>query len=181
MQTTTVAAIIFFLLLAWVAISIIYWSIKNGISPMPSSRRAKKAILMSIPKDVSGEIFELGCGWGTLAFDLAAKFPHVQIEAYETSTIPYLYCITQKWLFPVPNLHFHRKDFYKASLHNAGAVVCYLYPGAMQKLKPKFEHELPLHSTIVTNTFSIHGWNPSQSIDLLDMYRTQIFVYRIKK
>ena len=74
--------------------SIVIWTLRNGISPMPSSPKAKAAIFQLIeeyvPKEMEGDIVELGSGFLTLALPIAKKFPHIKIIAYETSTLPYL-------------------------------------------------------------------------------------------
>ena len=44
--------------------SILYGTIKTGISPMPSSRQAQKAVLALIPSSISRLVYELGSGWG---------------------------------------------------------------------------------------------------------------------
>ena len=45
-------------------------------------------------------------------------------------------------LIPSPILKFERRGFYSVSLTEAQVVVCYLYPGAMERLRGKFESEL---------------------------------------
>ena len=39
-----------------------------------------------MPEHLVGDILELGAGWGTLAFPLAALFPDNRVLAYELST-----------------------------------------------------------------------------------------------
>lgn len=175
MSLLFVIGMIFFLFLAWIMFSIVIWTIKNGISPMPTSAKAKQIILKAVPE--SGDIYELGAGWGTLAFALAAKFPDRKIEAYETSPVPYLFCKMRQWMTPYPNLQFHRQDFFEISLKEASVAVCYLYPGAMHRLKSKFEKELSPNSTVISHTFSIPGWDPRDVFVVPDLYRTHVFVY----
>lgn len=172
---------LFFLLLILAGLSIVFWSLKNGISPMPTSRKAKKLILDSIPEKGSNPIYELGSGWGTLAFALAKKFPQHQINAYETSTIPFLFCKFRQMLTPCSNLHLYRQDFFYVSLMPASVVVCYLYPGAMAKLKSKFEDELLAGSIIVSNTFQIPEWKATKIMEVNDLYKTKIYVYKVMK
>lgn len=167
------------LLLALVsAISIIFWSLKNGISPMPTAGKVKSRLLKISLKIDPGTIYELGSGWGTLAFAMAKKFPSHQVEAYETSPIPYLYSILKQYLCPQPNLRFHRLDFFHESLKDPALVICYLYPGAMQQLKDKFNEELPSGCLVISNTFAINGWDPIEIFKVDDLYNTKIYLYR---
>lgn len=70
-----------------------------------------------------------------------------------------------------------RKDFFKEPLGDASMAVCYLYPGAMKKLKEKLEKEGNPKQIIITHTFSIPGWTPSKTIEVNDLYNTKIFFY----
>jgi hypothetical protein len=169
--------IILFILLFLGFVSIVYWSYKNGISPMPTSSKVKRTIFKALPTEVSGPIYELGSGWGTLAFPLAAHYPSHPIEAYESSPIPYFFSKARWFLKRHPNLHLHKKDFFTVSLKDASLIVCYLYPGAMRRLKDKFEQELPSNCLVITNTFSIPGWNPIAILESSDIYHTKVYVY----
>jgi hypothetical protein len=160
-------------------ISIVYWSIRNGISPMPTSPRVAAKLLEALPEKVKGTVFELGSGWGSLAFPLAEKYPLNCIKAYESSPVPYYFSRLRLWIFPHANLQIHRRDFFEAPLGEAALIVCYLYPGAMQRLKDKFERELAPGTHIVSNTFAVPGWTALKTIDTGDIYGSKIFVYRL--
>lgn len=171
--------ILFFIILIGLSLSIVYWSWKNGISPMPSSGKARNAILGLIPSDFKGNISELGSGWGKLAFSLAEAYPHSIVHGYETSPVPFFWSEICLKIFPRKNLMFHRQDFFQASLEDTQLVVCYLYPKAMQKLRQKFEGELKKGSFVISNTFAIPEWTPFQTVTLKDIYRTSIYLYKI--
>ena len=159
--------------------SIVLWSIWNGIAPMPSSYKAQRKIEELLPRLVQGPIYELGSGWGTLAFLLAKRYPHQPVIGYETSPIPFwISRILLKFKY-LHNLTLKRKDFFEVPLNDASLVVCYLYPGAMHRLKVKFERELQPGTWILSNTFAIPGWTPVQMAVVEDLYRTKIYLYRI--
>src|SRR5262245_4687115 len=99
---------IFLVTLLLIAASIVYWSVKNGISPMPSSPKAKKTLEALLPKEVNGTILELGSGWGTLAVLLSQAYPEYSVLAYETSPVPYFFSRFRS----KENLTFVRKDFF---------------------------------------------------------------------
>lgn len=170
-----------FFLAVWILFSIIFWSIRNGISPMPTSSKAKKCLLDLLPTHPPGPIFELGSGWGSLAFPLAKLYPNIVVTAYETSPIPYFFSKFRQILTPLPNLKIVRQDFFNVPLPPDALVVCYLYPGAMRRLKPKFEAELSYKSLIISNTFGIPGWNPVKTVVVPDLYLTKIYVYKTKR
>lgn len=170
-----------FLFLAWVVGSIVIWTIINGISPMPSAPAASKTMFsnFSYLNLIDGVIYDLGAGWGSLIFPLAKEYPDHKVIGYENSPIPFLFCLFRYTVFAGRNLSIYRKNFYNVSLHDAALVVCYLYPGAMVKLKDKFEKELRPGSYVVSNTFGIPGWTPYDVWIVNDIYQTKIYVYRI--
>ena len=159
-------------------ISIVIWTLKTGISPMPTSRKAKARMLEAFPQKIEGKIVELGSGWGTLAFPLAKRYPHCTVIGYELSPLPYLFSKLRHYFQPLPNLKIYRKDFYYIHLNDASLVVCYLFPGAMHSLRTKFDKELPRNAWVVTNTFAVPGWKPDKILTVNDLYHSKIYVYR---
>lgn len=166
------------LLILFSMVSIAYWSIKNGISPTPTSPKVKAELLKIQLSLGSGVIYELGAGWGTLAFAYAKKYPSHQVKAYETSWIPYTFCCLRKCLSPQPNLQMYRIDFFSIRLDDAALVLCYLYRGAMKRLQLKFDAELPANCIVISHTFKIYGKTPDCIVNVADLYRTKIYVYR---
>ena len=65
------------LVLSAIGLTLIY-TIKTGISPVPTSPRVRDKMLAMIPPErlaaiERGRLFDLGSGWGTLAFALAKR------------------------------------------------------------------------------------------------------------
>ena len=168
---------VFLIFILWVWFSVILWSMKNGISPMPSSDKAKKKVLAAIPHETQGVVVDLGSGWGNMVSGIARLLPHCQVIGYETSPIPYFLSKFWKKIEGLSNLKIIRKDFFDISLKDVSLVYCYLYPAAMEKLKVKFEKELKPGTVVITNTFAIPGWEPVKIWQLADMYHTRIYVY----
>jgi SAM-dependent methyltransferase len=54
---------------------------------------------------------------------------------------------------------FIQGDMYEADISKATVLALFLLPENLRRLKPKFE-ALPPGSRIVSNTFSIEGWEP---------------------
>ncbi len=160
------------------SIAIVGFSLHYGISPMPTSRKAKRAIFSLIPK-TQGNIYELGSGWGHLIFPLAKHYSYSQIRAFEGSPLPWLVSRGVLKVLRFSNLTIERKDFFKISLKGASGVVCYLYPGAMKRLKKKFQEELKPGTFVVTNTFAIPDWTPEKIVEVNDFWHSQVYLYRI--
>lgn len=165
-----------------VAVGLVFtvvYTFLTGISPVPTNRRVRATLLAALPDRIEGTIFELGSGWGTLAFPLARRYPSCPVEAYELSPAPWVFSRLRGLLTPAPNLTIHRSDFHRASLAHAALVVCYLYPGGMTRLRPKLEAELPAGALVVSNFFAVPGWKPMAVHRADDLEGSQVYVYRM--
>nr|WP_227028080.1 class I SAM-dependent methyltransferase [Corallococcus soli] len=144
---------------------------------MPSSPRVRRALLAMLPDPLQGTVLDLGAGWGDVAFLLADHRPQARVVAYELSWLPYAFSRLRQRLFPRANLTLHRADFFRASFRDATCVVCYLSPGIMARLEPRFAAELPEGAHILSHTFGLRGWTPVRSVRLDDLYRTPVYLY----
>jgi hypothetical protein len=160
---------------------IIIYSYLYGISPTPTSTKVKNQLLSLLPEMSNIEIAELGSGWGTLAFALARHFPTCKMIGYEISPFPYFISKIISYYFAFPNLSIKRQDFFQISLKNVSIVVCYLYPGAMLRLKTKLESELAPNAYVISHTFAVPGWIPIRFERVHDLYHTPIYLYQVKE
>lgn len=172
------ATVIFFFLIFAIIASITWWTIRNGISPMPTSKKVKQALLQVLPQNVTGEVVDLGSGFGTLAFFLSKRYPKCRVIGYETSPIPYFISLIIKMITGNSQVHFIRKNFFSVSHKNASMVVCYLYPGAMKKLQVKLNQELKPGTWVISHTFALPNWKPIEVFHVKDLYRTKIYLYK---
>lgn len=180
MTVTIIIVTTFFVVLTiilWVWLSVVWWSLKNGISPMPTSEKVKRKVLDCVPPETQGVIIDLGSGWGSMIMQFAKKFPHCQIIGYESSPIPYYF--SRVWLLfnKLPNIRIYRRNFFGEDLSNADLVYCYLYPGAMKNLGDKFYNELKPGTIVFSNTFAIPSWKPVHVVSVKDLYNTRIYMY----
>lgn len=150
------------------------------MTPTPAPSKVKSCVESALPDQVVGKIYQLGCGWGALAFRLAALHPRAEVHAYEVSPLPWLFAYMRYTLYPRRNLRLYWEDLFRISLEDASIVVCYLYPGAMERLKTKFEKELKPGTLVVSNSFEVPGWEPVETLRVNDFYRTKVFVYRVQ-
>ncbi len=156
--------------------SVIGSTLRLGISPMPSSGPARRAVLSLVPPTVHGEVHELGCGWGGLAVALARHCPKARVIAWEASLLPWL--VSRLRARGLPNLQVRRADFLRADLSRAEVLVCYLFTGGMRALAAKLLSERPgAPVVIVTSTFALHGWAPAAVARVDDVWRTRVLRY----
>lgn len=161
--------------------SIVGATLRLGISPMPTSRRVRREVLALAPRDLEGEVHELGAGWGGLALALAEANPKARVVAWEASLVPWLWLRLRLALRPRPNLVLKRADFFDAELRRARLVVCYLWTGAMTRLAEKFQAELPDGAVVVSHTFGLRGWTAEATRTVEDVYRTPVYRYVVRR
>ena len=162
--------------------SIIYYGIRLGITPMPSSRKAVATFIDLIPDTTGGKIVDLGAGWGTLAYPIAKHFSDSEVVGYELSPIPWLYSQLKGVFVRLPNLTLRRQSVFDADLADVDVVVVYLHPAAMRKLGPKFDRELRPGTLVLSNTFAVPTWKPAQTIHLGKSWLStsnDIYVYHV--
>ncbi len=179
---STAGTLLFLLLLALLLagmLSIVFHTLRTGISPMPTSGKVRRQLLSLLPADLEGTVLELGSGWGTLAFALADRCPRARVVAFELSPLPYAFSRLRQRLAPRANLQLLREDFFRAPFSGASVVVCYLFPGAMTRLAPKLSGELPPGTRILSHTFALRGWKPLRTLVVDDLYRTPIYLYEV--
>jgi len=161
-------------------LSVVWFTLQLGISPMPSSAKATRAILAASEAAGEGAIIELGSGWGTLLFALARKYPHRRVIGYELSWLPWLYTHLYKSIFRLHHMEIYRQDFLAADLSSATTLlVCYLFPEGMKQLQQKLSTEQVSDVLLISNTFALPGYEPISSIRLDDLYNTPVYSYQL--
>jgi hypothetical protein len=159
---------------------IVFYAIRTGVPPQSSGTAARQALLHLLPETIDGPIVDLGSGWGALAEDLGARYPENRIVGYELSPIPYWVSCLRLRLKPRPNVEYRRADFLKADLSEFHAATCYLMIGAMKPLGIKL-HELPDGAVVVSNAFSLHGWEAEETITLSTTGATMYYRYIVRR
>ena len=156
----------------------LYWSVRNGISPMPSTSRAKEAILQLYPRFERATVYELGCGWGSLLVPLARAHPGHRFVGFETSPLPYWITRLRLALSCCENAEVRRLDLFSAPFEEADLLICYLYPAAMQRLAEKCNRELKEGAYVISNTFAMPSWRVQERVVLGDLYQSKVYLYR---
>lgn len=147
---------------------------------MPSSSYARRVVMEEIRR-LNGNlnlIIDVGSGWGTLAFQASRNYPDQRVVGLENSPIPLWLSRLFKWIGSCSNLMLIHHNIYTYSYTQADIVLCYLYPGAMKRLSPIFEQQLPQDAYIISILFALPGWKPERVIECKDIYRTKVYVYR---
>ena len=169
------------LVLALVAVaSVLGWYLLTGTPPLPSSPAVKQAILAALPDKLEGTVYDLGSGWGGMAFTLARRYHGCRVVGFEVSPLPWVISRLRLLLKPTPNLQFRFRNFQKVSQEDAVLVVCYLGPRAMEQLKLKLEAELKPDTLVLSIFFRVPDWRPASEHMVPDMHKTPVYLYRVR-
>lgn len=181
-----------------VVLSILIGSLRAGISPMPSSRKAQWAVLSLLEQNRNVDngrgltLIDCGSGWGHLVFQLARHYPEAKVIGYELSFIPWLVsCLLGRFLL-LDNLTIYRKSFMDrvlpVPLGQGDLLFTYLYPKGMAKLADRLkEHaaKRPEANTrsqqLISICFALPGFEAEERQILTDLYRTHIYRYALNR
>ena len=169
-----------------VTLSIIFYTIKLGIGPVPTARTVRHGVadLLNSSPDLNQRpetVLELGSGWGGMLLWLACRYPQACIVGYERSLIPWLVTLLRIRCCRLSHrVRVERQDFMRAPLPAAGLIYCYLYRGGMRQLADKFEKAPAANDCwLVSSTFALPGLTPAAEQRCGDLYRTPVYAYRL--
>ncbi|MBM3201952.1 MAG: hypothetical protein FJZ56_06050 [Chlamydiae bacterium] len=153
--------------------SIVYSSLRIGISPMPTSKKVSKAIKDLFPRNYKGRIYDLGSGFGTMLIFFASQYPQAEIIGYELSFFPFwiskLLCRRYK------NITIFKKDFRGEKLKQ-GWIYLFLFSKGTRSLDcAQFQG-----SVVLSNTFQLAS-QYTKKMDVADLYRSSLYLYDFKK
>jgi len=161
-------------------ISILWFTLKTGISPMPSSLQVRLVVLEASEQAEDGCIIDLGSGWGTLLFAMAKKYPDRQLIGYELSWLPWVYSRIVVVICGMHHVKIYRSNFLDADLSSSSLLLCYLHPEGMQALQQKLSDDQLVHVLLISSTFAFSDIEPIQTIRIDDLYQTPVYLYQLK-
>ena len=160
-----------------ILVPLFVYMVKTGISPVPTSRRARAAAFCALPDRLDGTLYDLGAGWGTVAFPLARRFPANRVVAIELSPVPWLVMHLRRWVSRPANLVIRRRDFLTEPVGDAGLVFLYQYPALAARLAEKLAAELRPGTPVISNGCALPGWPVEQVSTADDLILSEVFVH----
>lgn len=148
----------------------VFASFAYGAGYQPTPRRSVETMLRLSEVGPRDTVYDLGAGTGAIVFRAAriyrARVVGVEVEPIRVAILrlrramgPFADRITIRWgnLFDL--------DFREATI-----VTAFLWPGAMARLRPRLEAELPASARIVSHCHPIVGWTPEVYDPATDVY-----------
>jgi SAM-dependent methyltransferase len=150
------------ILFAFAGVVAYFWmsSFLFGAGYQGAPRRSVEAMLRLADVRSGDQVVELGAGVGAVTF-AAARERSAQVLAVEIEPLRYLLLRARRALGPSgERVEIERRNMYGVDLSNATVVTAFLWPGAMARLRPKFERELAPGTRVVSRCHAVPGWIP---------------------
>lgn len=162
------------LLLVFVAIAavayFVFASFAFGAGYQPTPRRSVEAMLRLAEVGPNDTVYDLGAGTGAIVFR-AARIYRARVLGVEVEPIRFGILKLRRATGPFPDrITLHWGNFFSLDFRNASVVTAFLWPGAMVRLRPKFEAELPPGARVVSHCHEIVGWRAEVYDPETDVY-----------
>jgi SAM-dependent methyltransferase len=159
---------------------ILIFTLITGVPPMPTQRLVMPVMFDMIPEGEKPQVvYDLGCGWGRLAFALAARYPDARVIGIELSPLPWLFCKIRQVVQRRPNLEIRYGNFLRMPLGDADLIFCYLMIGAMRRLSAKLTREAKDGTLVIANSFALQDWTPEDIQIVHGAMSAWVYRYRV--
>lgn len=162
-----------------VAGTVVWDSVRIGAPPLPSSPAMRAAMLSLLPEREHCVALEVGAGWGGVAVAVARARPTWEVTAVEQARVPFAFCWVRQRLLGPSNLTVVYGNGLDAIFENADVVTCYLLPETMLELRDRLETTGRPGGVLLSAAFGMRGWAAERTLRLDDLYRTEVFRYRL--
>ncbi|HET6346793.1 MAG TPA: class I SAM-dependent methyltransferase [Myxococcota bacterium] len=177
-------------LAAALLLSLAHASLRWGVVPMPTGRRARHLCVALLEAELAGRdgtVADVGAGLGVMAASMRRAAPRTQVWAIEGSLV---ICTLGRMLTAVHGrltgrarapIAWSRADFMTCDLSACVGVFCYLYPGGMPALADKLRRELRPGAFVISNTFALPGWEPTRVLHTGGLYSSPMYLYHVRR
>lgn len=162
----------------FLALSLNWNSFGERVPLYLTGRRTRRRLAELLASRAPGFAFiDLGCGLGGTLAHLARAFPQARFEGVETAPLSFLIA----WLrcLPLRNCRVRYRSLWKVDLAAHDVVYCFLSPVPMPALGDKARAEMDDGAWLLSNTFEIPGWPPSERIEVGDLRGSCLLRWRI--
>ena len=155
---------------AGVAAYFVFASFLYGAGYQPTPRRSVETMLRYAEVGPRDTVYDLGAGTGAIVFR-AARIYRARVVGVEVEPIRYLILLLRRSFGPFADrITIRRGNLFHLDLHDATVVTAFLWPGAMARLRPKFESELPSGARVVSHCHRVPGWTAEKYDSTTDVY-----------
>ncbi len=165
-------------LAGFILLVLIYWRTYTTQVPLYLSRRAVwQQVSHHLPPQPGLRFADMGSGLGGLVHYLARTRPDSHFSGIESAPLPY--CFGKLRSLLQGNATLHWGDFWRSDLSSYDVVFAYLSPRPMPALWEKAQREMRPGSLFISYRFAVPGIVPSAVIEMRDLGRTQLYLWRL--
>lgn len=151
----------------------VFASFLFGAGYQPTPRASVEAMLRLAELSPRDTVFDLGAGTGAIVFR-AARTYRARVVAVEVEPLRVLLLRVRRALGPFGDrITISWGNLFRLDFREATVVTAFLWPGAMARLRPKFEAELRPGARVVSHYHPIPGW----TAEVVDP-ATKVYLYR---
>ena len=148
----------------------VFASFAYGAGYEPTPRRAVEMMLRLAEVGPRDTVYDLGAGTGAIVFR-AARIYRARVLGVEVEPLRYLILRVRRALGPFADrVTLRWGNMFDLDFREATVITAFLWPGAMARLRPKFESELPSGARIVSHCHAVPGWTPEKFDAATDVY-----------
>lgn len=148
----------------------VYASFAFGAGYQPTPRRAVQVMLRWAEVGPEDTVFDLGAGTGAIVFR-AARVYRARVVGVEVEPLRFAILRLRRSLGPFADrIRLVWGNLFRLDFHDATVVTAFLWPGAMERLRPKLEQELRPGARVVSHCHAVPGWRPEAHDSETDVY-----------
>ena len=165
-------AILLFVLAAILAY-FIFASFAFGAGYQPTPQRSVEAMLRYAEVGPEDTVYDLGAGTGAIVFR-AARIYRARVVGTEVEPIRVLILRLRRRFGPAADrITIRWGNLFSQDFRPATVVTAFLWPGALARLRPKFESELAPGARVVSYYHPMVGWTAEKEDP-----ETMVYLYR---
>ncbi len=168
-----------FFLAAFLVMLVVYWSTFRTQVPLYlSSNKVWQALASRLPAGPFTFI-DLGCGIGGVLAYLSRIHPQGRYYGVEAAPLPFLWSWLRTRFGGSRGCTVHWGSLWHHDLSRYDVVFAYLSPVPMAQLWLKAQQEMRPGSLFISNTFAVPNHPPHETIDIDDLHRSTLYVWRM--
>ncbi len=151
----------------------LYFSFLFGAGYQPTPRRVVDSMLRLAELGPRDRLYDLGAGTGAIVFR-AARVYRAQVVGVEIDPLRFLILLLRRAAGPEKErIAFQWGNLFDLPFSEATVVAVFLWPGAMERLKPILEQQLLPGARVVSHYHEVPGWEA----EIYDP-ETKVYLYR---
>lgn len=142
---------------------------------VPTKSAERRHLVANLQLKGNETVYDLGCGDGSLLFNLVDAYPGVRVIGYEVALLPLMLGWVKKIIFfqRYRRVSLRFGNLFKAKISDADLVFVFLMAKVYPKLIHKFRQELAPEALVAVEAWPLPGVVPSSVIaddGLLSVY-----------